>query len=77
MLTVVNSITREFDEKQTTDTQLPLLDKRGLGGVDDTESVHRISSINAPALWAPPLILEGELLTHRISVNIFVEFMLF
>ena len=48
----------------TADFQLPLLDKRGLGGVDTTENCNLHYIINAPALWALPLILEGELLTH-------------
>ena len=46
--------------------QLPLLDKRGLGGVDAPEYSHRHSGINAPALRAPPLILEGELIISTL-----------
>ena len=48
-----------------------------LGGVDAAEFNHRHSSINAPALWAPPLILEGELLTRWISTKNFIEFAFF
>ncbi len=34
------------------------------GGVDTTKGRHCHSIINAPALQAPPLILEGEVMTH-------------
>jgi hypothetical protein len=48
-----------------------------LGGVDAAEFNHRHSSINAPALWAPPLILEGVLLSRWISTKNFIEFAFF
>ena len=48
----------------------------GRGGVETTQGMRRHGSINAPALRAPPLILEGEMLTRLFLANDFIEFTL-